>query len=96
MPKTVFIPKPKIDSMVVRLDLKHGKVEAHEALMFKLVRAGFNQRRKTIMNSLTSGDVEISKDELREVLGKLSIPENARAENLSIDDFSSIAKELNG
>lgn len=96
VPKTVFIPKPKIDSMVVRLDLKHGKVEAHEALMFKLVRSGFNQRRKTIMNSLTSGDVEISKDELREVLGKLSIPENARAENLSIDDFASIAKELNG
>lgn len=94
VPKTVFIPKPKIDSMVVRLDLKHDKPEPYEDLMFKLVRAGFNQRRKTITNSLTSGEADITKEELREVLEKLNLSEKLRAENLSVDDFKALAKEL--
>lgn len=94
VPKTVFIPKPKIDSMVVRLDLKHDKPEPYEDLMFKLVRAGFNQRRKTITNSLTSGEADITKEELREVLEKLNLSEKLRAENLSVEDFKALAKEL--
>ncbi len=94
VPKTVFNPKPKIDSMVVRLDLKHNEQKPYEKTMFQLVRAGFNQRRKTIVNSLTSGEVEISKNELREILAEVGIPENARAENLSVVDFARVAERL--
>lgn len=94
VPKTVFNPKPKIDSMVVRLDLKHEDPRPYENTMFKLVRAGFNQRRKTIVNSLTSGEVEISKDELREVLAEVGVPENARAENLSVEEFAGVAERI--
>ncbi len=61
--------------------------------MFKLVSAGFGQRRKTIANSLSSkGDVD--KKDLREILKELDIPANLRAENLSLEDFSRIAQEV--
>jgi len=91
LPKSVFMPQPKIDSTILnlRLRLYHDKV--NQNLLFKLVRAGFNKRRKTILNSLS--DV-VSKDDLRLVFAKLDIKENLRAENLSLDDYINLANEL--
>ncbi len=59
-------------------------------ILFKIVRAGFNKRRKTILNSLSS---VIEKEDLKEIFEILSLKENLRAENLSLDDFIKIANE---
>ena len=90
VPKTSFIPAPKVDSAVVNLKrLEKPRVETkNEKLLFELVKANFAQRRKTITNSLGS---VIEKDKLVEILNKLGISENVRGENLTLEDFVNIA-----
>ena len=89
--KSVFMPQPKIDSTILNLRLRLYDDKVNKKLLFKLVRAGFNKRRKTILNSLS--DVA-SKDDLRLVFAKLDLKENLRAENLSLDDYINLANEL--
>ena len=60
----------------------------------KVVKASFSKRRKTILNSLSSYGFNIDKDIIREVLENANINLNARAENLSIEDFIKISKTL--
>lgn len=91
LPKSVFMPQPKIDSTILNLRLRLYDDKVNQNLLFKLVRAGFNKRRKTILNSLS--DVA-SKDDLRLVFAKLDLRENLRAENLSLDDYIKLANEL--
>ena len=91
VPKTVFKPQPKIDSQVLRLKLRLYDEEVNKNILFNVVRAGFNKRRKTILNSMSS---VADKDSLREVFDKLGLKENLRAENLSLDDFIAIANLL--
>ena len=91
LPKSVFMPQPKIDSTILNLRLRLYDDKVNQKLLFKLVRAGFNKRRKTILNSLS--DVA-SKDDLRLVFAKLDLKENLRAENLSLDDYIKLANEL--
>ncbi|MDY3006734.1 16S rRNA (adenine(1518)-N(6)/adenine(1519)-N(6))-dimethyltransferase RsmA [Anaerococcus porci] len=91
VPKSVFMPQPKIDSQVLKLDLRIYDKDVDRDILFKLVRAGFNKRRKTILNSLSS---VIEKEKLREIFEKLGLKENLRAENLSLDDFIKISNEL--
>lgn len=91
LPKSVFMPQPKIDSTILNLKLRIYDNNVNEDTLFKLVRAGFNKRRKTILNSMS--DV-VSKDNLREAFMNLDIKENLRAENLSIDDYIRLANEL--
>lgn len=90
-PKSVFMPSPKIDSAVLRLNLRIYDEDVDKKTLFNLIRAGFLKRRKTILNSLSA---VASKDELRKVFSDLGIKENLRAENLSLDDFISVAKAL--
>jgi dimethyladenosine transferase len=91
LPKSVFMPQPKIDSTILNLKLRIYDNNVNEDTLFKLVRAGFNKRRKTILNSMS--DV-VSKDNLREAFMNLDVKENLRAENLSIDDYIRLANEL--
>ncbi|MFO3716625.1 16S rRNA (adenine(1518)-N(6)/adenine(1519)-N(6))-dimethyltransferase RsmA [Anaerococcus cruorum] len=91
LPKSVFMPQPKIDSTILNLKLRIYDENVNQDLLFKLVRAGFNKRRKTILNSLS--DV-VEKDRLKEALAKVDLAENLRAENLSIDDFINLTNEL--
>lgn len=91
LPKSVFMPQPKIDSTILNLRLRIYDDNVIQILLFKLVRAGFNKRRKTILNSLS--DVA-SKDDLRMVFEKLNLEENLRAEKLSLDDFINLSYEL--
>jgi 16S rRNA (adenine1518-N6/adenine1519-N6)-dimethyltransferase len=94
VPKENFLPAPEVDSCVIKLDIldKPSVDVIDEELFFKLIKLGFSQRRKTILNSLSSGD--ISRDKIKEVLDILKINENLRAENLSIYDFGAIANEI--
>ncbi|WP_296141754.1 16S rRNA (adenine(1518)-N(6)/adenine(1519)-N(6))-dimethyltransferase RsmA [uncultured Anaerococcus sp.] len=91
LPKSVFMPQPKIDSTILNLKLRLYDDRVNQDMLFKLVRAGFNKRRKTILNSLS--DV-VAKDDLKLTFEKLNLAENLRAENLSLDDFINLANEL--
>ena len=89
-----FMPAPKVDSAVIRLDVrKEPPVITDEEKSFRVVKAAFSQRRKVISNSLSSG-LKMSKDEINEVLAAANVPSNARAEKLSLDDFAAIAGNL--
>ena len=95
VPKGSFIPSPKVDSAVLYLQLREEKAAQilDEKRFFDCVRAGFEQRRKTLSNAL-SGAGKIPKETVREVLEAAGIEENRRAETLSIEEFAKIANEL--
>lgn len=93
-PKSVFIPQPKIDSSVIKLVVRENLPDVDSDKYFKVVRAAFLKRRKTLLNSLSSKEVNADKDEIRDALKRAGIDEGLRAENLDMDDFIKIAKEL--
>ncbi len=89
-----FMPAPKVDSAVIRLDIRETPpVETDEKMFFSVVKAAFSQRRKVISNSLSSG-LKMSKDEINGILERAQVPANARAERLSLEDFAKIANEV--
>lgn len=94
VPKTVFMPQPKIDSAIIKLKIKKELPEIDRDKFSKVVKASFSKRRKTIINSLSSYGFNIDKDIIREVLENANIDLNIRAENLSIEDFIKISKTL--
>ncbi len=87
---TAFSPKPKVDSCFLKLEIPaEPKYQVKdEKLLFRIIHSAFQQRRKTIMNSMSS---VIKKEVLRDILSKLSLSENLRAENLSIEDYIRIS-----
>ena len=93
VPRTVFMPSPKVDSAILYLELVHRDLDVDEDYLFKFIRSGFTKRRKNIMNSLSKGFVNISKEELKEILSSLELSGNLRAENLSLQDYINITKK---
>lgn len=95
VPKEVFIPRPKVDSAVLRLTPRPKRpVElTDEALFFACIKAGFGQRRKTLLNSLT-GLRGLCKEEIKEVLFRAEIDPARRAETLNIEEFARIANDV--
>ena len=93
VPRNVFMPKPNVDSAVIKLDVyKKPPVEVlDEKLMFKVVKSAFGQRRKTILNALSGGYLDLNKDTIKEVLDTAEIDAQKRGEVLSIEDFAHIA-----
>ena len=89
-----FMPAPKVDSAVIRLRvLDEPPVDAEPDKFFKTVKAAFSQRRKVISNSLSSG-LSKSKDEINQILARAEVSPTARAEQLSLEDFSRISKYI--
>lgn len=89
-----FMPAPKVDSAVMRLDvLKKPPVKTDEQKFFAVVKSAFSQRRKTVANSLSSG-LGIEKAMVISLLEGSDIPINARAEKLSMQNFADIANNL--
>lgn len=86
-----FIPRPKVESIVIRLDrLEAPRVNVKdETLMFALVRAGFNMRRKTLWNATKA--FNLSKEKLEEAFEKSGIDPKRRAETLSIEEFAHLS-----
>ena len=84
-----FLPAPDVDPTVIRLDVRdHPPVEVgSEEQFFKVVRAAFSQRRKTLPNTLSAG-LGIPKAQAIEMLEKAGIPTNLRAEQLTLDQFA--------
>lgn len=97
VPKDSFIPAPNVDSAVVKLDiLKEPRVTPKsEKNMFKLIKASFNQRRKTFLNGITNSKItNLSKQELEDVILSLGYDMNLRGETLSVEDFAKISDKI--
>ena len=91
-----FIPEPKVDSAVVRIKLHKDKPykPLDEATFFRTVRGAFEQRRKTLPNSLSSVFGEISKEEITDIICQCGLDVNVRGERLSMDDICALADRL--
>ena len=95
VPRTVFIPQPKVDSTVLRLDVLKEKPVAvqDEEYFFKVIKAGFAQRRKTVANSLSVlGD--LGRPEILSALEKAGIDPIRRGETLSLSEYAALAEAL--
>ena len=92
VPKDNFLPSPKVDSEVIKLDIldKPSVKVNDEILLFKIIKTSYMQKRKTLVNSLTNGNI-IKKDTLLGILKKLNIDSNIRPEQLSLEDFANIS-----
>ena len=92
-----FYPVPKVDSVVLRLDLLPERpVEVQdEKLFFRCIKAGFSQRRKTLLNSLT-GLGDFDKNTIAAALDNAGIEHERRAESLSLEEFALLADSLGG
>lgn len=88
-----FMPSPNVDSAVIRLDIKNEKKVDDEKHFFKVVRAAFSQRRKTLSNSLSSG-LSMDKKVITEAIKSAGLPESIRPEQLSMEDFINIAESV--
>ncbi len=95
VPKTAFMPQPKVDSTVLRLNIrKEQKADLKdESIFFQCVKAGFGQRRKTLLNALM-GINGITKDIVREALQEAGIDSTRRAETLNLDEFARLSNEI--
>ena len=91
VPNTVFMPKPKIDSAVIKLEIKKDLPDIDREKFFKIVKAGFSKRRKTIINSLSSYGFDIEKDLIRKALEESKIDPQTRAENISVEEFMKLS-----
>ena len=91
-----FMPAPKVVSSVIKLTTRR-EAPAHvtdEKLFFAVVRASFNQRRKTLLNALSSGLSGYSKEELHEVIVSCGFDEKIRGETLDIEGFAAISNKI--
>ncbi|MDY4126899.1 MAG: 16S rRNA (adenine(1518)-N(6)/adenine(1519)-N(6))-dimethyltransferase RsmA [Lachnospiraceae bacterium] len=91
-----FIPKPGVGSSVIRLT-RYPKppVEVDdEKYMFKLIRAAFNMRRKTMVNSLMSGNLGLTKEEILSAIDKLNLSPQVRGEALTLNEFAALSNIL--
>lgn len=96
VPPHCFMPAPKVVSSVIRLQKRKAppaQVE-DEALFFRVVRAAFNQRRKTLVNALASGFGELTKEQITKAVTDCGFDERIRGEALSIPEFAAVAEAL--
>lgn len=94
VPPNCFIPRPNVGSAVIRLT-RHQKppVEVKDSgLMFRLIRASFNQRRKTLQNGLNnSSELHYSKEQIARAIESLGVPATVRGEALTLEQFARLA-----
>lgn len=90
-----FMPAPNVDSAVIRIDLSGQQRldEKSEHFFFKVVKAGFEQRRKTLANALSS-IMSIPKDKVYAALGAIGLPQTARIEQLDMEQLIVLSAEL--
>ena len=99
--RNCFLPKPDVDSAVIRLDIyekQERPVQPEDpALMFRLIRAAFNQRRKTLVNALVnSAELSFGKEEILDCLEKMGLSQTVRGEALTLEEFARLSDLLGG
>ena len=94
VPPACFIPRPKVDSIVIRLEkLDKPRVEVqNEKLFFDIIRNSFNMRRKTLWNGVKN--IGLSKEKLEEAFDEANIDIKRRGETLSIEEFAALADAI--
>lgn len=97
VPPNCFMPRPKVGSAVIRLTRhKEAPVKTvDEKLMFRLIRASFNQRRKTLANSLkNSPELSFTKEEIQDAIADCGFKEGVRGEALTLADFAALTDQF--
>lgn len=97
VPPTCFIPRPNVGSTVIRLTrYEKPPVEAaDESFLFSLIRASFNQRRKTLVNGLSNASgLNLSKAQITEALEQMGLPANVRGETFTLEQFARLTELL--
>ncbi len=99
VPPHSFIPRPNVDSSVLRLNAyEKPPVDADEEYMFALIRAAFNQRRKTLANALThglgAGEQAVTREQVEEALNEMGLNPSIRGEKLSLEQFAQLSHLL--
>ena len=96
VPASCFMPRPNVDSAVIKLErYSQPPVDVKDAhLMFNIIRASFNQRRKTMTNSVVNAGLGITKERLLEALEACGLPTTVRGEALTLEQFAQLANEL--
>lgn len=99
VPPNCFMPRPKVGSAVIRLErYEEPPVQvADEKLMFRIIRASFNQRRKTLVNGLkNSPEIQFSKEEIEAAIETLGKGASVRGEALTLEEFARLSNVLSG
>jgi 16S rRNA (adenine1518-N6/adenine1519-N6)-dimethyltransferase len=97
VPPNCFIPRPNVGSAVIRLTRHEAPpVEVEdEKKMFALIRASFNQRRKTLVNGLTNApNLNLTKEHVAQTLEKMGLPATIRGEALTLEQFAALSNML--
>jgi 16S rRNA (adenine1518-N6/adenine1519-N6)-dimethyltransferase len=98
VPAACFMPRPNVDSAVIRLT-RHANppvTVSDEKLMFDIIRASFNQRRKTLVNGLHNAtDLNVTKEDVVNALHNMDLPETIRGEALTLAQFAELTDLLN-
>ena len=93
VPPSCFMPKPNVDSAVITLTLRQNRVSVKdEALMFRIIKCAFGQRRKTLLNGIYNlGGFNLSKEDITGVLEECGLDPKVRGESLSISQFAELS-----
>lgn len=96
VPRESFVPAPEVDSAVIKLNIRDTPVVdvVDEEMFFKVIKASFMQRRKTLLNGLLNGGIIKSKEEGKILLRDIGLVENVRGETLDIEQFAHIVNKL--
>ncbi len=96
VPPNCFIPRPNVGSAVIRLTKweKPPVQVKDEAFLFSLIRASFNQRRKTLQNSLVNGGIGVTKEQVAAALEQMELPPAVRGEALTLSQFARLSDLL--
>lgn len=97
VPASCFMPRPNVDSAVIQLK-RHAQIPVcvdNEKLMFRIIRASFNQRRKTLANGLNnSTELHFSKELIQQAIEEMNLPAGIRGEALTLQQFAELANTL--
>ncbi len=94
-----FMPRPNVDSTVIKLTRHTQQIVsvADEGLMFRIIRASFNQRRKTLVNGLkNSSELDFTKEQITNAIKAIGKDENIRGEKLTLEEFAMLSNALMG
>jgi 16S rRNA (adenine1518-N6/adenine1519-N6)-dimethyltransferase len=101
VPPNCFIPRPGVTSSVLCLKARdEAPVSADEQFLFAVIRASFNQRRKTIANGIVSGlehgdtNKNITREDVQKCLSEMGLKEDVRGEKLSLEEFAELSEKL--
>ena len=96
VPKESFIPEPEVTSKVIKLNIRKNTIinVKNKEFMFKIIKNSFLQRRKTLLNALTNSNIFLNKEQGYQILNKLGLDENIRAEKLTLEDFAKLTNEI--